>query len=70
MRLLFIIMALIFTVSNTMASDKDRVFNSFGAGIRPCSAFVRDYDKNEWSKVVNIQRVNGYLTAFNKFIYD
>ena len=71
MRILIITMAaLIFTVSTTAASDEDGGYIAFGVGLKSCQAFVRDFHENKWSKVINIQWINGYLTAFNKFIYD
>ena len=70
MRILIITVALIFTVSTAVASDEDGGYIAFGVGLKSCQAFVRDFHENKWSKVINIQWINGYLTAFNKFIYD
>jgi len=69
-RILIIIMTLVFVVSTAAASDEDGGYIAFGVGLKSCQAFVRDFHENKWSKVINMQWINGYLTAFNKFIYD
>ena len=70
MRYLIVCGFMLLLLQTACGEDDDGIYIVKGAGSTGCDRYVSDVESNEYMFLLGFSWVQGYLTAYNNFVFD
>ena len=70
MRYLIVCGCILFLLQTAHAEDDDGIYIVKGAGSTSCDRYISEVQSNEQMFLLGFSWVQGYLTAYNNFVFD